>query len=120
MGCDQITLESETKVPYRDKSLNCCYLNRRSHREFDVDIAECAGVTLQLDNELGDLQLGKLSQKYISDPDLGDLLAETVLNTNKMKRLEDQKLLLITSVVYSEKFELHGDRKSQVFIICFL
>ena len=62
------------------------------------------------DNQ-GVLKLGKVSQSYISDPDLRAILANTDLDTNKMKDIEDQELLLITSVIYSEKMELKGNRK---------
>lgn len=88
-----------------------------SHRRFDLDVAETAGITIQLDDDLGDLQLGKLSQEYISDPDLCDILARTTLDTNKMSRLENEHLLLITSVIYSERFEIQGDRQRKVFIL---
>ena len=67
-----------------------------------------------MDNEMGQLLLGKLRKEYISDQALRNILANTVLDTNKMKRLEDEQLLLITSVIYSEKCELKGERKQQV------
>ena len=71
--------------------------------------------TIRLSNDQGVLKLGKLSQKYIDDSDLRGLLAKTELNPKLMKNFaEGDKLLLITSVVYSEKFELTGQRKEEV------
>ncbi|KAJ7394053.1 hypothetical protein OS493_003726 [Desmophyllum pertusum] len=57
--------------------------------------------------------LGKLSQRYIDDPDLRGILTKAELDTNKMKAFEDQKLLLITSVIHSDKFELQGERMQE-------
>jgi len=85
-----------------------------SHLEIGLDAGEVAGFTLKLDDDLGDLLLGKLSQEHISDPDLCDILANTALDPNKMNRLKNQKLLLITSVIYSERFEVQGERKHKV------
>ena len=71
--------------------------------------------TIRLSNDQGVLKLGKLSQKYIDDPDLRGLLAKAELSPKLMKNFaEGDKLLLITSVVYSEKFELTGQRKEEV------
>ena len=70
---------------------------------------------IRLSNDQGVLKLGKLSQKYIDDPDLRGLLAKTELNPKLMKNFaEGDKLLLITSVVYSEKFELTRQIKEEV------
>ena len=67
------------------------------------------------DDDKGVLELGILSQKYIDDPDLRGILANTGMDATKMKPFaECDKLLLITSVIYSEKFELKGERKQQV------
>ena len=71
--------------------------------------------TINLKDDEGVLHLGKLSQRYIDDPDLRGILANAELDTNKMKAFEDQKLLLITSVIYSDKFELQGERMQEVF-----
>ena len=85
--------------------------------EFDVDIAGFAGGTIRLCDNQGVLTLGKLSQKSISDPDLRGILANAELDANKMKPFEEcDKLLLITSVIYSERFELIGERMHQVKI----
>ena len=71
--------------------------------------------TIRLSNDQGVLKLGKLSQKYIDDPDLRGLLEKAELSPKMMKNFaEGDKLLLITSVVYSEKFELTGQRKEEV------
>ena len=70
---------------------------------------------MEQDDEMGDLVLGKLSQEFITDPDLCEILSKTVLDPNKMSRFEDEELLLIYSVIYSEKLEVHGDRKHKVF-----
>ena len=70
---------------------------------------------IRLSNDQGVLKLGKLSQKYVDDPDLRGLLEKAELNPKLMKNFaEGDKLLLITSVVYSEKFELTGQRKEEV------
>ncbi|XP_068708072.1 uncharacterized protein [Montipora foliosa] len=73
----------------------------------DAPAARC------IDDNLGDLQLGKVSQEYISDPDLREILRSFDLDTNKMSCLQDQELLLVTSVVYSERFEVQGNRKHE-------
>ena len=52
-----------------------------------------------------DLQLGSVGQKYILDPDLRGILSRVGLDADKMIPYQDQELFLITSVVYSEKFE---------------
>ena len=74
-------------------------------------------VTVKLFEDLGDLSLGKLSQKYVTDPDIRGLLADTVLDVKKMEPYDQDELLLITSVIYSEKFELTGTRKREVFTL---
>ena len=79
-------------------------------------MGEIGDINLELNDDLGDLLLGKLSQEYTTDPDLCDILANTVLDSTKMDRYKEQHLLLITSVVYIEKFELHGEMKHQVLI----
>ena len=74
------------------------------------------GTTIAINQELGKLDLGKIDQEYVTDPDLRDILAETELDANKMREYEGQKLGLITSVIYSERFELKGNRKMEVSI----
>jgi len=73
--------------------------------------------TFKSNDEQGVLQLGNLSQNYISDPDLRAVLANADLDANKMKDFEDQELLLATSVIYSDKFVLIGKRMRQVSIL---
>ena len=67
--------------------------------------------TFKSNDNRGILRLGKLSQKYISDPDLRNILANTDLDANKMRDLEGEELLLATSVIYSDKFVLTGKRE---------
>ena len=74
-------------------------------------------VTVKLFEDLGDLSLGKLSQKYVTDPDIRGLLADTVLDVKKMEPYDQDELLLITSVIYSEKLEVTGSRKEEVFTL---
>ena len=74
-------------------------------------------VTVKQFEENGDLGLGKLSQKYVTDPDIRGLLADTALDVKKMEPYNQDELLLITSVIYSEKFELTGVRKQEVFTL---
>ena len=87
-----------------------------------MDVAGFAGGTVRLFDNQGVLTLGKLSQKYIDDPDLRGILANAELDANKMKPFaEYDKLLLITSVIYSGKFELKGERMHEVkreFYLC--
>ena len=74
-------------------------------------------MTVKLQEDLGDLGLGKLSEKYITDPDIRSLLADTALDAKKMEPYDEDQLLLITSVIYSEKFELTGGKKPEVFTV---
>ena len=75
-----------------------------------------AGIKLELSDDMGDLLLGKLSQEYTTDPDLRDILANAFLDKTKIDCYSEQQLLLITSVVYSERFQLLGEIKHQVLI----
>ena len=69
----------------------------------------------ELSDDMGVLELGKLSQKYIDGPDLRGILENAELDADKMKSFaECDKLLLITCVIYSEQFELKGKRMHQV------
>ena len=78
-------------------------------------MAGYAGEATKLNDDKGVLALGKLRQKYIDDPDLRGILANAELDADKMKSFaECDKLLLVTSVIYSEKFELKGERMQQV------
>lgn len=69
---------------------------------------------LKFSDVLGDLELGKLTEEYYLDPDLREILSDTVLDPDKMAPLEGHHLLLVTSVVYSAKFVLKGNRMHQV------
>ncbi|XP_068708306.1 uncharacterized protein [Montipora foliosa] len=82
-----------------------------THKEVIVNVGETGEITLTIDENLGDLQLGKISQEYISDPDLRKILESFDLDTNMMNPFQDQELLLVTSVVYSERFEVQGNRQ---------
>ena len=91
-----------------------CFLEP-SFAEFDTGLAGYAGGMIKLRDDKGVLTLGKLSQKYIDDPDLRGILANAELDANKMKSFaESDKLLVITSVIYSETFDLKGERMHQV------
>lgn len=79
-----------------------------SRREGHLEVGEAIKGKIVSTDDLGYLELGKVSQEYITDPDLRDILAQTALEYNKVNSFEDSKLLLITSVVYSEKLEVHG------------
>ena len=82
--------------------------------EIYVNVAEIGRIKLTAYVDLGDLQLGRVGQKYILDPELREILSCAVLDAEKMIPYQDQELFLITSVVYSEKFELVGKRKQEV------
>ena len=82
-----------------------------------MEISDEMEVTVKGQQDLGDIRLGKLSQQYITDPDIRSLLAKTILDTNKMEPHEDDKLLLITSVIYSDELEVIRERKDQVIFI---
>jgi len=97
-------------------NLKLCYL-KPSSRQFGVDISGAMEVTVKLHEDLGDLGLGKLSQKYITDPDIRGLLERTALDVKKMQLFDEDQLYLIASVIYSEKFELVGGRKKEVFTL---
>ena len=100
----------------------CFFFLEPRNDEFDVEVAGFAGGSIKLSDDQGVLTLGNLSQKYIDDPDLRGILANAELDANKMKPFtECDKLLLITSVIYSEKFEVKGERMRQVktkFYLC--
>ena len=72
-------------------------------------------MAVKLCDKDGVLTLGKLSEKYIDDTDLRAILANAELDANKMEAFpKSYQLRLITSVIYSEKFELKGKRMHQV------
>ena len=53
-----------------------------------------------------DLQLGRVGQKYVLDPDLRGILSRVGLDADKMIPYQDQELFLITSVIYTTKFQV--------------
>ena len=89
-----------------------CFHNR--YREVDVNIARVGEIKLTAGDKLGDLLLGKVRQEHILDPDLRGILSGAVLDADKMMDYQDHELLLMTSVVYIEKFEVVGKRKQEV------
>ena len=78
-------------------------------------VAKIANFAIEINEDLGSLELGGIDQEYICDPDLRDVLAKTELDINKTGVFEDQQLRLITSVIYSERFAVKGNRKYEVF-----
>lgn len=83
-------------------------------RSIDVNVSDVGEVKLTAVDHLGVLLLGKLREEYITDPDLRGILSRTVLDADTMTPYQDQELFLITSVVYSEKFEVVGERKQEL------
>ena len=106
-------MKSQSKQPFSFSFFPSLFISINSHTEFGVDIADIE-IKLTADDNLGDLQLGRVGQKYILDPDLRGILSCAVLDADKMTPYQDQELFLITSVVYSEKFEVVGKRKQEV------
>ncbi|KAL9985264.1 hypothetical protein ACROYT_G007644 [Oculina patagonica] len=117
-GTKEAFLESVTsKITEEEISMKQTISMGTSSHEFHVEMDDhLTEGTFNSNDDRGVLQLGKLNQKYISDPDLRLLLANTVLDTTKLKGLEDEELLLATSVIYSDKFVLKGNRKHQIEI----
>ncbi|KAL9982634.1 hypothetical protein ACROYT_G004703 [Oculina patagonica] len=85
-----------------------------SHVSVKLEAAKTVKVNVKVDDELGELELGKLDEEYLKDPDLREVLAKTALDANRMEGLEDQKLRLIYSVIYSERFLLKGKRQHEI------
>ena len=83
-------------------------------KEFGFDFGHFGGIKLIADDNLGDLLLGRVRQEYILDPDIRGILSSAVLDADKMIPYQDQDLFLITSVVYSEKFEVVDERVRKV------
>lgn len=76
-------------------------------KELDASFVGHLEGTIRLNDDQGVLELGNLSQKYIDDPDLREILAKTALDAKIMHSFTDgDKLLLITEVIYSGKFEM--------------
>ena len=79
-----------------------------------LEAGECVNIKIKIADDLDELLLGKLDQEYIKYPDLCDLLDMAALDVKRMESLEDQKLRLVYSVIYSEKFVLKGKREHEV------
>ena len=90
-----------------------------SHMEIDLVIADFGEIKLTADDNLGDLQLGRVRQEYILDPYLRGILSWAVLDADKMIFYKDRELFLMTSVIYSEKFEVVGKRMQEVCTLSF-
>ena len=82
--------------------------------ELKVDAANFVEAEIEIKMEFGDLELGKIDQEYITDPDLRRILADTELDSNLMKCFEGCKLRLITRVIYSERLGVKRRRKREV------
>ena len=76
--------------------------------EFEGEAANCFQGSIRISDELGFLVLGKLDQEYICEADLREILANAELDMNKIPASKETQLRLITSVVYSERFEHKG------------
>ena len=91
-----------------------CCVPLFSKVDFGIKAANCANASIKISEDLGFLDLGRIDQDYIKDPDLREILADTKLDINKAEVFEDKKLRLITSVIYSERFEIKGKIESKV------
>ena len=80
----------------------------------EVKAANFVEAKIEKNKEFGDLELGKIDQEYITDPDLGRILADTELDSNMMTYFEGRDLRLITKVIYSERFGVKGRIKREV------
>ena len=85
--------------------------------DVSLEAGKCVNIKIKTADDLGELELGKLDQEYFKDPDLRELLDLTVLDAKEMENLEEQKLHLVYSVIYSEKFVLKGKREHKVSIL---
>ena len=85
--------------------------------QLGIEVGDFVGAKIKTNEELGQLELGKMDQEYITDPDLLRILADTELDRNLMKELEGCKLRLITKVIYSERLEVKAEREREVFYI---
>ena len=93
-----------------------CFVHCRT-KELDASFVGHLEGTIRLNDDQGVLELGNLSQKYIDDPDLREILAKTALDAKIMHSFTDgDKLLLITEVIYSGKFEMKRGKQWKVSI----
>ena len=81
---------------------------------FGIGLGDFVDAAIEINEELGVLELGKIDQEYIDDLDLRRMLADTELDTTVMKHFEGCKLRLITKVIYSERLEVKGNREKEV------
>ena len=77
--------------------------------------ADIANIEIKINEDLGSLELGEIDHEYIVDPDVREVLAKTELDINKTEAFEDEQLRLVTSVIYSQRFAVKGNRKIKVF-----
>ncbi|XP_067038685.1 uncharacterized protein [Acropora muricata] len=82
-----------------------------------LDVGNVAGITVIADDNLGSILLGRVREEYILDPDLRGILSIAVLNADKMIPYQDHELFLVTSVVYSEKFVVVGEREQKMLLL---
>ena len=82
--------------------------------EAGVQVGACAGATVKVHEEIGNLELGKIHKVYVQDPGLRDILKLIELDSDRAKAIQGHKLRLITSVVYSERLKLRGKRFTEV------
>ena len=71
-------------------------------------------VALRRSDNPGALELGNLTEEYLLDSDLRELLSAVTLSSDKMEPLQGHHLLFVTGVIYSTKFVLSGPMKHQV------
>ena len=93
-------------------SLFCSILFRRV--EAEVEVGAYAGAKVKVNEQIGNLELGKIHKVYVQDPGLRDILEIIELDSERAKAIQGHKLRLITSVVYSERLKLGGKRVSEV------
>lgn len=82
--------------------------------EVGVEAADVVGATIKINENLGELDLGKIDEEYIMGPDMNAILAKTVLDGDQMESIRDKSLYLIHTVIYSERFELKGNRRQEI------
>ncbi|KAJ7376493.1 hypothetical protein OS493_034229 [Desmophyllum pertusum] len=82
--------------------------------EVGLKAANLVEGSLKIRYDHGELELGKLDEEFFTDTDLNDILRDTELDPQKMERYKNEKLHLIYSVIYSEKFQLVKKGKLEV------
>lgn len=94
--------------------LNCYFFFHYRNYEVGGEVANIVSGKLQISDELGFLVLGKVDQEYISDTELREILATAELDGDKVAAFKGRQLRLITSVVYSSRFQHKGIRMEKV------